>query len=176
MKKDTDNREDKLRELLGKNENTFSVPTDYFEKLPGEIMDKINTLPDFEKSAVTNPFKVPDNYFEKLPIAVSEKIAAGKSSFLPWLNFMNRPRFVIPAAFATIVILAGLFFFTQRNTTTPFQEITFEDLKNSTYLQSMDEDLFVEVLSAQNEITSDESLEQYLIDNNIDLSQIENKL
>ncbi len=176
MKKDTDKPEEKLRTIAGKNENSFSVPDGYFEKLPGEIMDKINALPDFEKTAAINPFLVPEGYFENLPNAISGKITAKKTIAQSWLNIFSRPRFVIPAAFATIVILAGLFFFKQKNTTLPYQEITAEDLKNSTYLQSIDEDLFVEILSTRNSVPTDETFEEYLIDNHVDLSQIENKL
>ena len=40
----------------------------------------------------------------------------------------------------------------------------------------MDEYLFVDVLAGQKEVLSDKSIEQYLIDNNIELSQLENKL
>lgn len=177
MKDFKDIEEEKLRELLKGIDNSFTVPPGYFEKLPDNIMDKINSLPDFEKKAVNNPFIVPDGYFENLPSEISVKITSQKSILYTWLNNLQRPRIAIPIAFATIILLAGLFFYQQSTyTKSTQQEITADEISNSTYMFSIDEDLFVDVLSNQNDNVSDESLEQYLIDNNIDLSQIENKL
>jgi hypothetical protein len=177
MKRNFENEEEKLRSSLEKNKNPFSVPGEYFENLSGKIMDKVRSLPDYETSADYNPFNVPDDYFEKLPSIISDKIASKKAFSSQGAVIFSRPRIVIPIAFATIIILAGIFLFKQRNhSDNTQQEFTIDDLKNSTYIQSMDEDIFVDVLSSQKESVQDESIEQYLIDNNIDLSQIENKL
>lgn len=177
MKDFKDIEEEKLRELLKGKDNPFTIPSSYFEKLPDNIMDKINSLPDFENKAINNPFIVPDGYFENLPSEISVKITSQKSKLYTWLNNLQRPRIAIPIAFATIILLAGLFFYKQSTyTKSTQQEITADDVRNSTYMFNMDEDLFVDVLSNQNDSETDESLEQYLIDNNIDLSQIENKL
>ena len=176
MKKDINKEEEKLRKALKGNE-PFNVPPAYFDELPGKIMDQINTLPDFSKNAQINPFTVPDGYFENLPAIVSENILNQKSKLELWLSSIQRPRIAIPIAFATIILLAGLFFYKQSSISNlPVQELTAEDLSNSNFIQSIDEDFFVDVLANQSTDNSDESIEQYLIDNNIEIIQIENKL
>ena len=176
MKKDINKEEEKLRNIL-KGNNPFNVPPAYFEDLPGKMMEQINTLPDFNKHSIINPFNVPDGYFENLPSIVSENILIRKSKLELWLSSIQRPRIAIPIAFATIIILAGLFFYKQSSVSNlPVQELTAEDLSNSSYIQSIDEDFFVDVLAGQTIDNSNESIEQYLIDNNIEINQIENKL
>ncbi len=176
MKKDINKEEEKLRNIL-KGNNPFNVPPAYFEDLPGKMMEQINTLPDFNKHSIINPFNVPDGYFENLPSIVSENILIRKSKLELWLSSIQRPRIAIPIAFATIIILAGLFYYKQSSVSNlPVQELTAEDLSNSSYIQSIDEDFFVDVLAGQTIDNSNESIEQYLIDNNIEINQIENKL
>lgn len=176
MKKDINKEEEKLRKALKGNE-PFNVPPAYFDELPGKIMDQINTLPDFSKNAQINPFIVPDGYFENLPSIVSENILVQKSKLELWLSSIQRPRIAIPIAFATIILLVGLFFYKQSSVSiVPVQELTAEDLSNSNFIQSIDEDYIVDIIANQTTDNSDESIEQYLIDNNIELTQIENKL
>jgi len=176
MKKDINKEEEKIRAAL-KGKDFFTVPSGYFEELPGKISDQIKALPDFDKSAEANPFEVPADYFEKLPNEISGKIVSRKSKLETWLANIQRPRIAIPIAFATIIFLAGLFFLKQKTIVQPeAQELTIDDIKNSNYLLGIDEEIFVDVFAGQTDATSDESLEQYLIDNNIDLTQIENKL
>lgn len=176
MKKDINKEEEKLRNIL-KGNNPFNVPPAYFEDLPGKMMEQINTLPDFNKHSIINPFNVPDGYFENLPSIVSENILIRKSKLELWLSSIQRPRIAIPIAFATIIILAGLFYYKQSSVSNlPVHELTAEDLSNSSYIQSIDEDFFVDVLAGQTIDNSNESIEQYLIDNNIEINQIENKL
>jgi hypothetical protein len=176
MKENIDRLEENLNGQIGLKKNSFSVPEGYFDNLHQSIMDKIETLPDFEKSAVKNPFNVPENYFERLPIDISQ-IISEKNSLSESRIFFNRPRFIIPVAFATIIILAGIFF-TKQNKTADYQsqEISLDELKNSTYIECIDEDLFVDAIAQQTSVTEDENIKQYLIDNNIDLSQIEYNL
>ena len=176
MKKDLNKEEEKLRAAL-KGKNPFNIPSGYFEELPEKIIDQINGLPDFDKTSVVNPFAVPEGYFENLSSTLAGKIVTQKSKLESWLSGLQRPRIAIPIAFATMIMLAGLYFYKQRCIITPpTQEFSADDLRNSSYIQSIDEDLFVDVLSGQKDVNKDESLEQYLIDNNIELSQIENKL
>jgi hypothetical protein len=59
---------------------------------------------------------------------------------------------------------------------TPERQLTIDDLKNSYYLQTIDEDLLVDVLASQKISSRDESIEQYLIDNDIEVSQLAKEL
>ena len=172
MKAELNNEEKKLREAL--KGDSFNVPEGYFEKLQGNVMDQINALPDFEKTSVTNPFSVPENYFETLPLSVGGKLKTQNPKLLGWLL---RPRIAISLAFATILLLAGIYFYNQRPASNqPMEECTAEDLRDSNFLQSIDEATFVDVLAELNTDTTYDDYEQYLIDNNIEISQIENAL
>jgi hypothetical protein len=176
MKNQENINEENLRDILNGNENSFNVPKDYFENLPDEIMKRVNELPDFEKTSNENPFEVPANYFENLPNIVSEKITSRKKSSSIVIRIL-RPAVLVPLSFAAIITIFFIYLSSVKNISTPSEkEFTADDLKNSTYFQSIDEDLLVEMLPMEYTIASEDSLEQYLIDNNIDISQLENEL
>lgn len=169
--------EEKLKSLLGKNENYFQVPPGYFGKLPEEVMDKINLIPDFGKTAVDSPFSVPDGYFEKLPGKISDRIVINRTGSHGWLASLLRPKIAIPAVFAVVLLIAGIYFYSIKSVTyKSSSEISANDIENSGYIFRMDEELFVDALEDGSGNSKDESFEEYLIDNNIDLSQIENRL
>ncbi len=171
------NKEEELRSVLEGNEKPFNIPSGYFEELPAKIMDQINAFPEYDNTSSVNPFNVPAGYFENLPSSLAEIIVNRKSRLESWLDRLLRPRIAIPIAFATIFFLAGLYFYKQKSIVIPpVQQLSADDLRNTNYLLTMDEYLFVDVLAGQKEVLSDKSIEQYLIDNNIELSQLENKL
>lgn len=177
MKNYSNKEEQILRSALTGNEKPFHVPSGYFEELPDKIMDQINALPDFNKNSTVNPFNVPAGYFENLSSAITEIIVKHKSRSESWLDRLFRPRIAIPIAFAAIVLLTGLYFYKQKSLIIqPVQQLTADDLRNSNYLLTMDEYLFIDELADHKEVLTDKSIEQYLIDNNIELSQLENKL
>ncbi len=177
MKNYSNKEEEFLRSALTGNEKPFHVPNGYFEELPSNIMDQINALPDLNNTSTVNPFNIPEGYFENLPSSITEIIVKHKSRTESWFERLFRPRIAIPIAFATIFFLAGLYFYKQKSIVIPpVQQLSADDLRNTNYLLTMDEYLFVDVLAGQKEVLSDKSIEQYLIDNNIELSQLENKL
>ena len=173
----SNSEEEKLRTALKGKVNPFEVPSCYFEELPGKISAQLNSLPDFEKTSVVNPFKVPTNYFENLSEEISRKLNTKNQKVHSCIDRLFRPRIAIPVAFATIVIIAGLFFYKQRVNSLPIQEeFTVEDLNNSYFLETIDEGLIADALDNQKIDTLYDDYEQYLIDNNIEISQIENAL
>jgi hypothetical protein len=177
MKNNQADEEDKLRSLLNTSANSFTVPDGYFEKLPESILDKINSLPDLEKNTSLNPFAVPENYFESLPSEISEKITRKNTGLYGRIREIQRPRIIIPAAFATLILLAALFYYTQRNVyfNSP-TEFAKEELNDSEIIMYLDEELLVESIHESTKTDDIESLEEYLIENNIETSQIENEL
>lgn len=178
MKDNFNNREEeKLRLFLKDAENKFSVPDGYFESLPGKITEKINSLPDLETSKGKNLFSVPSGYFEDLPSEINSRITGRQPRLIGWLNSLQRPRIAIPLALATMIFLGGLYFYTQRKIIYfPQNEFTAEELQNSVELQNIDEDLIVNLLENSSSNDTINNFEQYLIENNIDLTQIENEL
>ena len=166
-----------------KKENPFVVPENYFESLAENIQQKINAVPDLERMKKDNPFFVPPGYFDSLPSTVQQRIIDRKKQnnvFGEWISIAFRPKYTL--ALASIIILL---FFGIRYLTTPAipenleKYITLEDLQNFSYVAELDENMLIELLEQQNKnnvLEEDKSIEQYLIDNGIDVSQIENHL
>ena len=164
--KEEDKYEESLRKL--KLNDSFNVPDGFFEELPGKVMDKIN-LAEGKTIAASNSFSTPEGYFEKLPLAISDRISS-KSAPIP---LFKRRIVLIPFAFAMLV--AGFIFFNQ-DSKTERSEFTYEDIENSTYFQSIDEDmLYDELIATDNKTITNDSLTQYIL-NNIELSDLENAL
>ncbi len=178
MKIEENSEEKALKNLLNDAENSFKVPDGYFEMLPSKIMDKIDSQPDFNKSTEVNPFSVPEGYFEKLPIQIADRISTSAKPSIPsFIANLKRPRFAIPIGFASLVLIALVVLFSQKKLSVqPEKEISYDELENSSYFDSFDEDLLLGMVPIQNTEAADDSLEQYLLDNNIEISQIENEL
>ena len=171
--------EDKLKDLL-QNSNSaqaFKVPEGYFEDLAEKVMDSITALPDFEKQSLVQPFTVPANYFEDLPDIINNKIislSVTKFSISKWL--LNPAR-IIPATLS-IIIFAGCYFYFTRTQTYNLNNdfITQEDLDDSQYLQSLNDNDMIEYLSNQSDEKLTDEYDQYLLDHDIDISQLEKTL
>jgi hypothetical protein len=165
-----------------KKENPFSVPENYFESLADNIQQKINSIPELERINKENPFQVPENYFESLPSAVREKIAGNKKKniFEDWISISWNPKYAFAAAAIIIVVILGINYL-NRNIPLNKSEnfVTNEEIQSSAYLADLDESVLIEQLEEQSmnsQVNEDNSIEQYLIENNIDVSQIADHL
>lgn len=180
------NEDEKLSPLLEslKDQQSFRVPDDYFEELPGVIQSQIQQLPDFEKSAVVNPFSVPEGYFEQLPLAISNAIEEQKNpvfSLRTFFAILLRPRVTVAFASLLLIFFFSIRFFTREiSVSAPATEFSMQDLDNSRVLDELDESTLMDLLAEQNQdISADdqnENIEEYLIDNDIDISQLESRL
>ncbi len=186
MKKDLSNKfkalhlSDDSTESAGSNQ--FKVPDAYFESLQSEIISKIESLSELETVASKNQFSVPPNYFEELPIQIQQKTSiAGKIQlWKEWMALLIRPQ--IGLAFASLILILFLGLRTRQTVIveSSVEPITLEDLGNSLYLNDVDEFTLIDILAAQQESdasnTSTNPYVQYLLENDIDISQIENSL
>jgi len=160
-----------------KKENPFRIPENYFDSLAENIQKKISETSDLERMSKENPFQVPENYFESLPYSVSEKIAIkkNKSISISW-----KPKYAYAVAAVIIVVILGIKYFNRDITPNKIENyVTIEDLQSSAYLAEVDESILIEQLELQNQsnqVSDDNSIEQYLIDNNIDVNQIADHL
>jgi len=170
MKQKTESYEEKLRQLSG-SQGEFSVPAHYFEELPDRISKMVQS-PDFESEPAVNPFSTPDGYFHRLPIEVSDRISSGARvpSFRPY------PRLAAIALASIIIAACVLFIVKVQNYNPTSTQITLEDIRKSNYLYAIDEDLIVDAYMNVEKTITNESIEQYLIDNNIDITQLEKAL
>jgi len=163
--------------------NPFSVPGSYFDKLPGEIEQRKEFRIDPESTAA-NFFKVPDGYFEGLPMAISDRISSESKKqifVLPRLAVFTRPQVIMIMATALIVIFFSFRFLTHVNPISDQpKELCAEDIRASVIFNELDESLLIEALGENEEVVTDTSgsseIEQYLLDNHIDQSLLENKL
>jgi hypothetical protein len=168
-----------------KNENPFAVPADYFESLNAEVMKKIEALPDFESVSSANPFHTPDGYFDSLPEHIRQKISDSKSKRIPlatWISeTFSRPAPRIALAFASVAIIVAfsISYFTRTIHVDYSAEVVNDaDQLNAAYLSQLDESVLTDVLAEETSVTAnqDESLENYLLDNDIDLNSITDHL
>ncbi len=159
--------------------DSFDVPGEYFSHLQDQINKKIELISTLENSTGDSHFKVPQNYFENLPNRIGQRISRPikNNSWKEWLAILLKPQ--VSLAFASLLLLLWFSIKTREPKTfeIPSSIITLQDLGDSEYIQYLDEYNLIEVLATQEDIPSSESNTdtyiQYLIDNNIDISQLE---
>ena len=160
--KEEDKYEESLRKL--KLNDSFNVPDGFFEELPGKVMDKIN-LAEGKTIAASNSFSTPEGYFDNLTSVIADRISE-RPAYTP---LFKRKLVLIPLAFA---LLIAVFIFINQDQKTE-QKFSYEDLENSTFFQSIDEDMLLdELIATENYTESNDSLTQYIIDNNVELSDL----
>jgi hypothetical protein len=163
------NSDERLQNL--KSTDDFHVPEGYFEGLPAKIAERIKMMED---SSAVNPFEVPANYFDELPGNLSEKIGESRRGNTAVKRIFLRRAVLVPLT--CVAILTALFLFMQPEQGQRNQVLTYEELRNSTYIQSIDEWMLIDELASESVTESTDSLTQYLLDNNIELSDLENAL
>lgn len=164
----------------------FAVPDDYFSSLNSEVMKKIEAIPDFETIPQENPFSVPPGYFESLPTVIQQRIidrnAEGFtiSGLIAGIIARPAPRFAM--AFASVILfvfLSTLYFTRTIKVEYASQQPAESEQLVAAYLMQLDEDdladLYVQEDHSSNEI-QDEGIENYLLDNDIDLNSITDQL
>jgi hypothetical protein len=180
-----DNIDENLRKLLEDSDSStpFRVPENYFQDFPAHMDKIIAQLPDFEKQASVNPYSVPEGYFEKLPLQINEAVLAATRKSRTWKELITailRPPSSVPSLLTISLIISSFFFFTKVHTVDlpEYSETNNDEYSTSVITQEVDESTLIQVLSDENIETSsvDDSYEEYLLDNNIDISQLENKL
>lgn len=165
-------------------ENPFKVPVDYFDSLSDNILQKINAIPDLERMKRENPFSVPDGYFDTLPAKIQQRIIDRKKKIsfsAEWISIIFRPKLALAIASVIILLVFGIKFLMKTGSTESSDNfLSCEEVKNSSYFNDMDESILVDILENEQTknpgVKEDNSMEQYLLDNDIDISQLENRL
>ncbi|MBL0342816.1 MAG: hypothetical protein IPP71_19155 [Bacteroidetes bacterium] len=158
-------------------------------------MENFNSLPEQDPDfgmpgnsslVKKNVFLTPDNYFEKLPLEISDKIQSGKTlqgKFGLVQNHLNRR--LLTAFMVLVVTIAGgiLYWNKTQNPNQSETVLSYEDLINSDFVSELDESMLVDAYMSET-INTDEDLnevdntilEDYLIENNTDITLIINDL
>ncbi len=160
---------------------SFAVPADYFTSSQNEMLGKINALGEKENSVLPNPFLTPENYFEKLPNSIQQTITNQRQhQNLPgWIEILLRPQ--VGIAFASLLLLLWFGVKTRQPKIieSGSSEITVEYLVAADYLRDLDETTIIEMLLAEDVSSASPSSDtyiDYLLDNDIEISQIETDL
>ena len=183
---ENDKIDEKLRKLLENSSGSepFRVPDGYFERFPDQIQSMVQNLPDFETVSPVQPFSVPDGYFEKLPQEINNIILSEEKRKFSWKSLLQnilRPVTLVPAFLLVLVVLSSYLFFTRTTVIdlTAHAQNESDELNPAMVIQQLDESTLIQVLAEENDNESsatEQSYEDYLIDNDIDISQIEKKL
>lgn len=166
--------------------NPFKTKSDYFENFAGKLQHHIDELEEIKTEAPllisipkNNPFEVPSDYFDELPTIIQQRCIDDKPSpsIMEWLLFLIKPRFAVPV-FATILIAFSGINFMDKNA--ELQKMNEEKISINEHLYNIDETTIIEALTSETngfkKNDTNESIENYLIDNNIDEYNLGNEL
>jgi hypothetical protein len=165
-----------------KMENPFQVPGNYFDSLPDHIQQKVNNLPYLGAISKETPFQVPEEYFNSLPYSIQQRLSEeNKNIFEEWISVFLRPKYSLSFAFLVVLIIVGIKFLYKPDIEERYSEHTiasYNEIRNSGYIADLDETTLIEMLAdaESNSAPEDKSMEQYLIDNDIDITQLESHL
>ena len=162
----------------GNSSTIFQVPNDYFNHLSQDISSKVSALPDLENSplSVLNSFSVPSNYFDELSAQITERIIETNSE-KSLLKVLFSPRVLAPVLLAAAMFIGGFFYFNRNQTfIINEQSCSIDELNNSQYLQSINQTDLIDFLSDQSLDKETDAFDQYLLDNDVDISQLEKNL
>ncbi len=171
------------------NSSPFKANEDYFESFTTKLQNEIDDYEEIKTEAPTlatiskyNPFEVPKDYFEYFPTIIQQRVINTKqtTSVIEWLLLLIKPRFAVPFL-ATIFIASAGINFMNNNAEVPQIEIA-EEMTTEQQLYNIDEGTIIETLYAREDNESDNtssdesSIQNYLMDNNIDESNLNNQL
>ena len=171
------NKSDKeaLRVMLEQpgQESPLSVPDGYFDQLQKNLHQKIGFLAGSDNSA-SSTFNTPDGYFETLPAKIMRRIASSDPKVIS-IGTLRLRAVLAVAAIITLVMLVNKSLTPDAETHRGEQFVTIEELQNSSYWDDLDEDVLAEAVLNE---TSSENLDiqEYLIESNVDISQIDIEL
>lgn len=157
-----------------------NVPEGYFDSLPSFIQSQA-ILSDIKKE---NPFVVPANYFDYLPARIQEKVHAKKTSWIDSiLEKLFSPRLAYALSITILLTAAGIYYFNQ-NEKIIENNVALSELNKTELIETAndiipDENFIIDELTAEgidpseseNKTNSDE-IENYLIENNVDINTL----
>jgi hypothetical protein len=184
----------------------LDVPKDYFESLAARIREQVAENDELRKIAPTlaeipkyNPFIVPDGYFDELPALIQEKvIESGKVIPLKErFAWIFRPQMAIAAAITLLIIIAAVIMrnnsVSEEKVNVPFavndtssspedtsihasEEFALYSVDEATLIESVEGEEIAQATISDEPSVSNEDIETYLVENNIDVTSIINEL
>lgn len=154
----------------------FSVPDNYFEMLSEKISDKALSIPNLSSIPKEKGFEVPDGYFVQLENAIRENISSESIQITVQIErWYKRPKLVLAYASVLFLIVVSSVYIFNINKAETETEISFSDIYNSDYVNELDETSLAALIDESSSQSSTQ-LEDYMIDNNIDISTLTDEL
>ena len=157
----------------------FSVPENYFEVMSENISDKVRSIPNLSSVPKANVFEVPDGYFARLENAIRENISPESISVVQQVEqWYRRPKLVLAYAsvFIFVIIVSTYFLTDSFNSTVSDNDISLNDIYSSDVVNELDESALASLLDEPSASSSSAQLEDYMIDNDIDISTLTDEL
>lgn len=163
-----------MKELNNIKNSGFKTPDNYFEGIEDQVMNKIK-LDEMLNNSNGSGYKTPDNYFDSLEDTIFEQLKPKEETKV---ISIFRSKYIKYASGIAAMLLLSLFFFTQVGGES--EEVDLELVENYIFSEDnidaydlaellTDEDF--EDFEAFSITTSDEDLENYLLEN-IDIEDI----
>jgi hypothetical protein len=154
----------------------FSVPENYFEALSKNISDKVQSIPNLNSVPKENVFEVPDGYFAQLENSIRENVSSQATPVYAQVEqWFRRPKLVLVYASVAAVMIVTSVYFLNTNHAVTEKDISFNDIYSSDIVSELDETALAALLDEPSASTSTQ-LEDYVIDNNIDVSTLTEEL
>jgi len=159
----------------------FRVPDGYFEAMTSEVMNKIASVPDFENAENVNPFNIPDGYFDSLPTIIQQRITDQnrKGNWITEIFYKPVPKYSLIIASIFLVLFFSIKYFSRTVKVEYVNTPDESEQMESFYLSQLDETVLLEAYSEEKSIaeeSQESEIENYLLDNNIDLNLISEHL
>jgi hypothetical protein len=124
-----------------------------------------------------NIFRTPENYFEKLPVQISDAIHSHPAHNVG----VFKPAYLVYTMLFIFTVLAGTWYLSRnRESEKQLSAITYIDFSESEMITSIDENILIEELTALNSTSqstnANSELQEYLIENNLDVTILTNEL
>ncbi|MBL7890867.1 MAG: hypothetical protein JNL24_15035 [Bacteroidia bacterium] len=157
-------------------QHPFGTESDYFSKLNERIIDRVNEFEELKDMAPTlnqipkyNPFSVPADYFESFPTEVQNKIAAHKTAtkWTDWLVLLFKPSFSVPVLSVLLITFVGIKNIDKMGGQNAVVQDTYSIYDE---LEHIEESMLIDevVNNADDQVTDDSEIEEYLIENEIE--------
>jgi hypothetical protein len=142
-----------------------------------EFDDLKNDAPKLHSMDKKNPFVVPEHYFETLSSRIQDRITL-ENKQPQWIKILKSlllPKVAIPALACCLMLGIGIKYLVKPAAVTVTEEtaITYDELNSTEYINMLDEEQIVTAIAEQKEATTTTTeIEDYLIENNVDESEL----
>jgi disulfide oxidoreductase YuzD len=185
---DNEDLEDKASDLnRSGSDNTLGPGNDYFENFQNKIMSRVEEYEELNIQAPIlsnipkyNPFDVPVGYFDELPTLIQQKCInrPAKFEWREWLAAIIKPNFAIPVL-SVLLIASAAIYYTEKNEK-QIEKPVAEEINIDEQLQNIDESTIIDALAETNNESinenDNEKIMNYLLENNVDETNLNNEL